>query len=810
MGIRTDNIVKLKISRWIEYFNIPLHRNGLALMFSLISTSALGIAYWAVAARNFSAEEVGINSAVLSAMMLLGGFSQFGLVNFLNRFLPKAGHATKRFIVFSYLFSFFLGFISSTLFILGIQIWSPTLGFLKSDLWLFSWFVIATALWCIFALQDGVLVGLRRAAWVPVENIIFAVVKLGLLFLFSGMIFRYGIFASWTFPLIFLIVGVNILIFWQIIPKHVQETEVEAEKFSLSQIIRFIVGDYFGSLVWTATINLMPIIILELAGATANAYFYLPWKVSYILYMVSRNMGISLTVEAAKDQSFIREYSYRSVIQSVVILVPTIVVILVASPAILRIFGEGYAEEGSILLRLLALSALPNIVTSLYISIARVQRRIKDIVITVSILCGMVLLFTFLLISRMGLSGVGLAWLISQSVVATAIILTKLRDNLILQPVRSLINIISGVLKRMKNIYHKRHLTIAVRDFNQEINYSFSDQSALYPDQFYRVHHVFNTLSDMAIASLSKNGSSPEFILYLSRSKLAEERMRSQLAVLEDINAVERLGEWRELLPKFRQSGTVGKAHYWIFDYLPGIQADDVIKNHSNPEDVLRIAGDAITVLHHKTACHVKVNDKIINSWINNPIQIIKDSRLPQYCPRSRDTLDRLKVKMKQYLLHKELTLSWIQGDYWPQNILITPDGSRITGIVDWDQARRCDLPYLDFVNLFLSTRRLNEEREIGEVIVEVLNQNCWRSMEQQVWEREARIIGGFEPGIRETVLLFWLRHVSSNLTKSNRYPANPIWVLKNFVTVVEALKNMEDLPTAEVGSFPNIWGKFK
>ena len=453
MSTLTNTFQKLKISRWIEYFNIPLHRNGFALVISLVSTSILGLAYWSVAARNFTAEEVGINTAIISGMMFLANISQFGLVNFLNRFLPKAGRATIRFIALTYLFSFIISLLSSGIFVLGVNLWSPTLGFLRSDSWLFTWFVLSTALWCIFALQDGVLVGLRYATYVPVENIIFALAKLGLLFVFARFFFQYGIFASWTFPLIFLIVVINTFIFGSIIPKHLYETEKQAEHFNLSQIARFILGDYFSTLVWMATVNLMPLIVLELSGPEANAYFYVPWMIAYSLYMISRNMGMSFTTEASKDQSYIREFSLRSIIQTSILLIPMIVVILIASPFILTLFGTDYAAEGSGLLRLLALSSIPYIITSLHISIARVQQRIMNIVITTSVLCGMVLLITFILLERFGLVGVGWAWLISQSVVAAVIALTSLRNILFFETGKKLIQIFSQSIQRLRFIF---------------------------------------------------------------------------------------------------------------------------------------------------------------------------------------------------------------------------------------------------------------------------------------------------------------------------------------------------------------------
>jgi O-antigen/teichoic acid export membrane protein len=793
MSVVTENPLKLKIARWIEYFNIPLHRNSFALVFSFISTSVLGIAYWSIAARNFSTEEVGINSAVLSAMMFLGYISQFGLVNFLNRFLPKAGRATSKFIGFSYLFSILLGLISSTLFILGIDYWSPTLGFLKSDPNLFVWFVVATVLWCIFALQDGALVGLRRATWVPVENIIFSTIKLVLLLAFSGTIIQLGIFASWTFPLIFMIIVINALIFSRVIPQHINETGKDAEKFNLPQIIRFIVGDYFGTLMWSITITLMPIIVLELMGASANAYFYLPWKIAAILFNVSRSMGISLTVEAAKDQSKIEEFINRSIIQSIIVLVPVVLIILIASPVILRIYGEGYATEGSNLLRLLALSALPFIVTTLFVSVARVQRQIKDIVFTMMALGGLVLSLTFLSIDRLGLIGIGWAWLISQLVVATVIGLTKFREILITKPIKRIVASISNLIQSRRFVNNERKLSAVIQNVGPDILPLLSKQSTGPSEDKLTIDRVFNTLNDVAVASLGANGSSPELIMYLSNSKLADERLNSQQRILTSLYSDERLKEWGNLLPKLKEQGRDGNVQFWVYGYVPGIRADEVMSTHPFQDKILRIAGEAILDLHRITVKYEKVNSLIMKTWISDPIEIIRNSMLPYFCYGSREILDRLVNHLERSLLGRELAMSWIHGDYWPQNIIITPDVSRVTGIVDWEQAKPCDLPYLDLANLFLSTRRLSSQREIGETIVEVLHQNSWGYVEHQIWDWEEKTLGGDLPSVRDVILIFWLRHLSANLKKSKRYQMNPVWALSNFVPVIEALKKLDD-----------------
>lgn len=420
-------IARQRFSQWITMLQMPLYRNGLALVIGLVTTSGLGIVYWALAARNYPPEVVGMNSAIISAMMFLANIAQFGMVNFLTRFIPTAGSQTPRMILLTYVFSISLGLVVAMLFLAGTSIWSPSLRFLWEDSRLFLWFVVVILLWSVFALQDGVMVGLRQSQWVPVENTLFAITKIILLVVFAQSFTSYGIFASWTSPVLILILVVNFFIFRVFVPRHVQQTEIKQEQIPPSQLIHFIAGDYLSTLVWTATTNLMPVMIIERVGPEANAYFYLPWMIAYSLFMVSRNLGLSLTVEASRDQSRLTEFARRSLSQTAILLVPIVLVIVLGSPWILSIFGNSYSTEGDNLLRLLALSALPNAVISLYISIARVQRKVFRIVVFLSLLCSLAIGLTLYFLDRFGLVGIGAAWLISQLVIAGLLLATDLR-----------------------------------------------------------------------------------------------------------------------------------------------------------------------------------------------------------------------------------------------------------------------------------------------------------------------------------------------------------------------------------------------
>src|SRR5919204_4550766 len=99
---------------------VPLYRNGYALIASSGLTSALGLVYWLVAARAYPPSAVGVSAALISAMTLLANLAQLNLKSGFNRFLPRAGNATGRFVVRGYLLAVGVALIASLVFMAGL------------------------------------------------------------------------------------------------------------------------------------------------------------------------------------------------------------------------------------------------------------------------------------------------------------------------------------------------------------------------------------------------------------------------------------------------------------------------------------------------------------------------------------------------------------------------------------------------------------------------------------------------------------------------------------------------------------------
>ena len=107
------------------------------------------------------------------------------------------------------------------------------------------------------------------------------------------------------------------------------------------------------------------------------------------------------------------------------------------APLILQVFGSAYATEGAALLRWLAVGVLPNILIALFISLARVQNRSGTIMLVQGTLSLLILSLSYLWLPTLGITGVGVAWLISQTLVALVLLVVWLRPILKLKTAQS-------------------------------------------------------------------------------------------------------------------------------------------------------------------------------------------------------------------------------------------------------------------------------------------------------------------------------------------------------------------------------------
>lgn len=720
-------------------------RTGHLLVANSVLNAGFGVLYWLLAARLYAPAVVAVNSAAISAMMLLSGAAQLNLMSALLRFVPTSGAAASKMIRRAYLVGGGLSGVAAVVFLFGLNLWSPDdlSDLLQPGLSAVS-FVLATMLWSIFVMQDNALVAVGRPGGVPAENSAFAVLKILLIAGLAVVAGQAGIWWSWSAAMAVCVGGCSIYLFTRAVPAFVRaHAHEQAQVVTRRDLRRFVGPDYIGSLAWIACTSLVPLIVLDITGANHSAAFALPWSMCTALYSVPTAFGQSLVAHSVRNIDLL-EVNYRRAVQHTLSLLAPVVALVVAfAPLGLRLFGPYYAEHSTTTLRLLSFAAFPSAIVSLAVYRARVLRRmavVVGILVTLSVLgLGLVLL----LVPKIGVVGGGVAWLVAQCVMATIVVsstfLPKIKPRLV----------------RMRQGGVPAHVV----------------RTAMATGAWER-EKALRTASDTAVIMV-KVAQRSCGVLKVASSDSGVDSLYREVQVLGRLTAEERLGAWRTLLPVPWQAGGLGGGGAFLLtSRLPG--------RNLEPDKAHRLtlaAVHAIAPLHNLDRTVRVADDDLLRWWVDEPV-----AEIARAVPETA-TLQRIAAGLRDHLAGRLVTLGWTHGDFYSGNVLAGNNGT-VTGIVDWSQARERDLLALDLVFWLLTVPIRGEPRAFGARVAAGLHQ-FWTPA-------ESRLIGTVTDGDpvskRALLLLAWLRHIAGNLEKSDRYADSLVWCRRNIAPVLRAV----------------------
>lgn len=400
---------------------VPLYRNAYALMLNTVVNSGFGLLYWIFAARTFDAADVGRGSALVSLMMLVSVLTQLNFGQALIRFLPRAGTSSTALVRRAYAVSAGFAVLGAALVMAYCHLLLAPGDPLHVSAGFGAWFVVSTAAWSIFNLQDAALTGLRSATWVVLENGVYGVVKLVLLVVVAQTSLADGVFVSWTLPVIALLVPFGILIFRRLLPRHSAESAPDQQVPDRRALTRYMAGDYTGQVFTQATSSFLPVLVVALLGP-AQAAFLLPAQTVFIaMNLLQTSITSSLVVEGARDQARAHRFAASILKRIAVTVLPGSVIVALAAPLLLSLYGAQYRANATTLLVLLMASMFPRVVVTLYMTMSRLQNRTGSLAVLQFVHAALLLAGTVALAGPLGLDAVGWSWLVVELLLAAVV-----------------------------------------------------------------------------------------------------------------------------------------------------------------------------------------------------------------------------------------------------------------------------------------------------------------------------------------------------------------------------------------------------
>jgi O-antigen/teichoic acid export membrane protein len=401
-----------------------LARTAASLMSTTVLTSLLGVAFWAVAARLYSVQQVGLDSALISVLVMLSTVGQLNLSNTIVRFLPRARRIKRR-IGQSYAVAAGVSLAAAIAFVLAAPHLIPRYHFLADDGLLAGVFVVGLAAWSIFSLQDSVLVALGRAPWLPIENGLFSAAKIVMLpvglaaFGASG----HGVLLAWLVPLFVSVAIISWLLVRRVLAGLDRPGADPNDGFGKSRgLAAFIGQDLIGTVLGQLTGAAIPLIVVASLGPAANAYFFLPYTLVTTLDLVFLGLATAVTAEASREENRLRELVGQAARYLAGLQIPALVVIVVFAPLVLKLFGPAYARHGVTLIRLLAAASCFRSVLFLFVNTARVRRRGVALLV-VEVATALLLVGLMITVARHGsVNSIAAVWLGVHAAVACAVV----------------------------------------------------------------------------------------------------------------------------------------------------------------------------------------------------------------------------------------------------------------------------------------------------------------------------------------------------------------------------------------------------
>ena len=402
----------------------PLYRNSIFLMANTVVTTGLGFFFWIIIARFYNEADVGLGTAIISAIGLLVSLSKLGFDVGLIRFLSKAEKPVE--LINSCLtIPVVVSLLIAVIFVIGVNIWSPALTFIRGNIIFAVAFIFFTAFLTLSSMTDSIFIAKRRAGFVLSKNTIISLLKIALPFILVVFFHAFGIVSS-----VGIATAITVIIYLLIALPRVQSGYKPMFKIDPSvirDVRKYSISNYVIGLLGAAPSLILPILIVNRLGAKDNAYFYMSSMIASLLFIIPGAVSQSLFAEGSHFEDQLERNVRRSYKFIFILLIPAVLILLLCGKWLLMVFGPDYSENGLLLLRVLAVSSIFTGINSVYTTVLLVKRRLGELIALVGFTSVASLITIYFLTPTTGIVGIGYAMMAANGIVSAYVVIALRR-----------------------------------------------------------------------------------------------------------------------------------------------------------------------------------------------------------------------------------------------------------------------------------------------------------------------------------------------------------------------------------------------
>jgi len=395
-----------------------LYRNAIFIMLSSVIGSGLGFFFWFFASFVYKKEDIGSAIALFQTLGFLATLALFGQNFGLVRYLPETEDKTT--IVNTALsITGVACLLLSIVFLIGIPLWASNLDFVLRNPQYIGVIIVCTMALGFAPLVDQTAIAMRRADISTWQNTIFALLKIAIVLAMAVLLGgRLGVFLSLSLALGGSILITGFFMLPRIVPGYRPAPRMDLDR--VRPMFRFNLGNYVAQSIGAAGTLLLPLLILNglgpLAGPSNVAYFYVALIVAGLLYVIPGATFTSFYAEASHGDSSRKMGERKAILLSIALLVPAIAVLWLYSGLMLSLFGDpGYAAKAVEPLRILSIGAIPGFLNGVLVTRVRIRKETRPLIISAAIGTVITLALGWVLLLRMGIDGLAIAYVVAQA-----------------------------------------------------------------------------------------------------------------------------------------------------------------------------------------------------------------------------------------------------------------------------------------------------------------------------------------------------------------------------------------------------------